>query len=82
MKTNQIIKLIHSIDTGGRPGTSHDYAPVLLFEKNVETGGKPSTWFPPGELVEQSADESQTWNPVNDQERTQDPHKSHGAGTL
>jgi hypothetical protein len=29
------IYLVHSTDTGGRPGTYHDYAPVLLSEKNL-----------------------------------------------
>ena len=44
----------------GHPGTPIDPAPVLLSgihcsTSHVETGGKPSTWFPPGRLVEHIA---------------------------
>ena len=33
--------------------------PAIDTEPVCQTGGKPSTWFPPGGLVEQSTDKKQ-----------------------
>ena len=50
-----ILKQVHVINKLGRSGTGVPLAPVLLFELYLamfQTGGKPSTWFPPVGLVE------------------------------
>ena len=43
----------------------------LLYESKCQTGGKPSTWFPPGGLVEQSTDEKQN-NEDEDEDEDED----------
>ena len=52
-----MFKEVKVIKSRGALGTGFTYAPELLFElylaiKNFQNGGKPSTWFPPVELVE------------------------------
>ena len=50
-----MFKQAHVINKHGRSGTGVPLAPVLLFELYLamfQTGGKPSTWFPPVGLVE------------------------------
>ncbi len=47
-----MFKEVNVIKNRGHPGTGLTTAPVLLFEllpgDKWRTGGKPSTWFPPG----------------------------------
>ena len=53
--TRNMFKEAHVIKSRGALGTGFTYAPVLLFELYLamfQTGGKPSTWFPPVGLVE------------------------------
>ena len=55
LKSNFNVKVPKTIDMRWATWKPYYSAPVLLFElqsNDVNTGGKPSTWFPPGELVE------------------------------
>ena len=66
LSTRNTFKDVHVPKSRGALGTGFTYAPVLLFELYLainngstshgfgmfQTGGKPSTWFPPGRLVE------------------------------
>ena len=46
-------------------------AEVLISSQVLQTGGKPSTWFPPGGLVEQSTEEKQN-NKDEDEDEDED----------
>ena len=51
--------------------TTFDQQKAEQSNNKCQTGGKPSTWFPPGGLVEQSTDEKQN-NKDEDEDKDND----------